>query len=280
MLSVREQWAQEARANNQTVESADLRHPSLHSWSRVWDSAIRAYVPRSDEEDMAMTTFGPLKNGCIEIAEIATTPYTNDNVNEHGVFVGEPGASAYLRKDDMPRRGSYISTFTGRFWPMDPRASEVRIEDIAHSLAMQCRYAGHGRRFYSVAEHSVHVARRLMDCGWHTALTGLLHDAPEAYLVDVPRPVKRALVGYKVAEEAVWLAIAEAFDLDAYLPTVVHIMDSRIIADEMQQNMHEVDPAYNDPLGIELQFWSPPTAELYFLDMFRKLTAEKMGVAA
>lgn len=169
-------------------------------------------------------------------------------------------------------RGDYISTYTGRFYPMSPRASEVRIEDIAHSLAMQCRYAGHGKRFLSVAEHSVHIARSVSQAN---QLAALLHDAPETYLVDVPRPVKRALVGYKEAEQRVWVAIAAAFGLSPILPDEVHEADSRIIADEMQQNMHEVDPAYTDPLGVRLQFWPPETAELYFLDMFKKLMARR-----
>lgn len=181
------------------------------------------------------------------------------------------------------RKGDYISTFTGRFWPMDPRSYEVRIEDIAHSLAMQCRYAGHGRRFYSVAEHSVRIARWLSLHEPVVALCGLLHDATEAYLVDVPRPVKKHLAGYKDAERQIWIEIAERFDLPWELPAIVHEADSRIIADEMYQNLWEVDPGYNNPLGITLEFWPPETAELYFMDTFKKLMAlrgENMRVAA
>ena len=60
------------------------------------------------------------------------------------------------------RKGGWIQTYTGRqFWPMDPRSHEVFIEDIAHSLSMMCRYAGHCERFYSVAEHSILLARHV-----------------------------------------------------------------------------------------------------------------------
>lgn len=118
-------------------------------------------------------------------------------------------------KDDS---GGWIQTFTGRrFYPLAPRPEDVDIEDIAHALANLCRFAGHTRRFYSVAEHSVRVAAILKaSCPGFPKLHlgGLLHDASEAYLVDVPRPVKHApdLAGYRAAEAKVEAAIAERFD--------------------------------------------------------------------
>lgn len=174
--------------------------------------------------------------------------------------------------DNQPRIQNYITTYTGRFYPTDPRAADVRIEDIAHSLAMQCRYAGHGKRFYSVAEHSVHIARWLRLHAPDAALAGLLHDATEAYLVDIPRPVKAKLSEYKDIERRCWYAIAEAFGMSPIMPEVVHEADSRIIADEMQQNLWEVDPSYDDPIGITLQYWSPDEAETEFLLEFVRLT--------
>lgn len=93
------------------------------------------------------------------------------------------------------RKGDWIQTYTGRqFWPLDPKPEEVCIEDIAHALSQQCRYAGHTIRFYSVAQHSVEIALRVPRAA---ALWGLLHDAAEAYLVDLPRPVKYLMPAYK-----------------------------------------------------------------------------------
>ncbi len=112
------------------------------------------------------------------------------------------------------RKGDWIQTYTGvEFYPFDPRPEEIRIEDIAHALSMQCRYSGHVRRFYSVAEHSIRVAE-LVPAEWR--LWALLHDTSEAYLVDLPRPVKRySEIGtlYREAESALMMAICERFGL-------------------------------------------------------------------
>jgi hypothetical protein len=89
------------------------------------------------------------------------------------------------------RKGSWQQTFTGRqFWPCDPRPEDVCLEDIAHHLALMCRFGGACRVFYSVAEHSVRVAELVWDRtngDREAALAGLLHDASEAYLVDIPK---------------------------------------------------------------------------------------------
>lgn len=174
------------------------------------------------------------------------------------------------------RKGDWIQTFTGRqMWPMDPRADEIHIEDIAHSLSMQCRYAGHCRRFYSVAEHSVLLARYVSPAN---ALWALLHDASEAYLVDVPRPVKPALAGYKAIEEKVSIVIAARFGLSSIeIPREVHEADMRICVDEKAQNMAPglmwgIDGLA--PLGVRLRFWAPEEAERQFLAAFAALTSK------
>lgn len=87
------------------------------------------------------------------------------------------------------RIGDYIQTFRGgKFWPLDPRAGEVFAEDVAHALANVCRFSGHVRFFYSVAQHSVHVSENVPESA---AFHALLHDAAEAYIGDVARPSKR-----------------------------------------------------------------------------------------
>lgn len=110
----------------------------------------------------------------------------------------------------------WIETFTGkRFTFGEINPDLIDINDIAHALSMQCRYAGHCRRFWSVSEHSVLVMRHLSLGGWdnHRLLkAALLHDASEAYLGDVTRPLKLQLTDYRIIEEQVQDAIYEKFD--------------------------------------------------------------------
>lgn len=174
------------------------------------------------------------------------------------------------------RKGDWMQTFTGRaFWPMDPRPDEIEIEDIAHALSMMCRYAGHCLRFYSVAEHSVLLARAVPR---DVALWALLHDAAEAYIVDVPRPLKPFLPGYKHAEAQVESAIAERFGLALPMPPSVKEADNRILHDESAQNMAAPPQPWNlpgEPLGVRLQFWSPARARAEFMSEFRALAAKE-----
>jgi hypothetical protein len=181
------------------------------------------------------------------------------------------------------RYGDFMQTFSGRrFFPMDPRADEVFIEDIAHSLAMQTRYAGHCLQFYSVAEHSVLMARHLRWEGADVALWALLHDASEAYLVDVPRPVKPYLTGYKAAEAKVMAVVCERFSLAKEMPAAVHDADERIIADELA-NLVPMDwhaRSAGKQLGVGLKYWSPAKAKEEFLATFDALMSGRAREAA
>ena len=175
----------------------------------------------------------------------------------------------------MTRQGDWMQTYTGRqFWPMDPRPDEIDILDIAHSLSMMCRYAGHVTDFYSVAEHCCHIhdAAPPEHRAW-----ALLHDASEAYLVDVIRPVKPFLTGYKAAETRVQNAVADRFGLPLQEPPEVKELDMRILHDEMAQAMGKPPAPWNlagEPLGVTLQFWAPFWAKGEFLRRFNALGIE------
>lgn len=211
----------------------------------------------------------------------APSRYIAANDNVAGGYV--PATSTAVPVAPQPaRRGDWMQTFSGRqFWPMAPREDEVHIEDIAHALSMQCRYAGHCIRFYSVAEHSVLMAWWLYrHAGPQTALAGLLHDASEAYLVDVPRPVKPYLAGYKEAEARVQGVIMRRFGLPAELPRAVKEADDWIIGDELANlKPMEWHARYQNPLGVTLAYWSPAEAEEKFLSAFRALSDEVRGMA-
>lgn len=131
-----------------------------------------------------------------------------------------------------------------RFYALDPSPEELHIEDIAHALSNQCRFAGHTIRHYSVAEHSYHVSHR---CDPADALWGLLHDASEAYLVDVPKPIKVAdsMRGYREAEQALMDAVCARFGLPWVEPASVRQADIDVLFTERRDLLPPID----DPLG-------------------------------
>lgn len=174
----------------------------------------------------------------------------------------------------MERLGDWMQTYSGRmYWPLDPHADEVYIEDIAHALSNMCRYAGHCLNFYSVAEHSVHMSRYAApaDKKW-----ALLHDASEAYITDIIRPLKPHLHNYYQLEALNMNAICERFDMDSVMPENVKWIDNQILLDERDQNCSVPPADWNIPglgLGITLEFWTPKEAERRFLEAFYKLGA-------
>lgn len=175
------------------------------------------------------------------------------------------------------RIGGWIWTYTGgQLYPLDPRPDEINIKDIAHALSMQCRYNGHCREFYSVAQHSVHVAQH---CSSKNKLWGLLHDAPEYALSDVVRPIKPKLAGYQEYEDNLMRVIATRFALDGdVIPNEVERIDTAILADEKAQLMG-TEPAPwilpEPPLGIRITPWSPDKAEAVFLAHFEEYILER-----
>lgn len=170
------------------------------------------------------------------------------------------------------RKGDWMQTHSGlAFWPLDPRADEITIEDIAHGLSRQCRYGGHTLKFYSVAEHCVLMASKA-PAGFGFAT--LMHDATEAYLADVIRPIKRHLTNYKTVEAELERVIAERFGLPYPMPPEVKRLDEAIVADEKAQAMAPAPLPWAEwdnktaPLGVTLQFWKPNRAKREFLRAF------------
>lgn len=167
----------------------------------------------------------------------------------------------------------WIQTYSGnQFWPLIP-AGRIEIEDIAAALSKLCRFGGHCTRFYSVAEHSIHVAWAVPP---EHQLTALLHDASEAYLSDIVAPVKRQLVGYAEAEERVSRAIAGRFGTGYPFDRCITLADRAILTDERAQCMAPMAVSRDDwgdtaqSLGVNLQFWLPARAEREFIESFRR----------
>lgn len=173
------------------------------------------------------------------------------------------------------RIGNWMQTRLGLpFWPLDPRPDDIRIYDIAHSLAMQCRYNGHANVFYSVAEHSVLVSTVVPP---EHALAGLLHDAAEAYVGDIIRPLKRHITGYDEIEQRVWRAIAERYGLPIDLHSSVMAADNSVLLAEQAQIMGPPPQPWGipgEPAPVVVQGLSPSDARSAFLDRFAQITGE------
>lgn len=172
-----------------------------------------------------------------------------------------------------------ILTYGGHYFDfMAPEQCQVDIATIAHALAHICRFTGHVREFYSVAQHSVMVSYLVPP---EHALAGLLHDAPEAFIGDVAAPLKQLLPDYKAIEKRVEAAVLGAFGLPAKLPTCVKHADLVMLATEQRDLMPAIDHTWNTIIGIEplmttIQPQTPAQAKVIFLQRFTELTATKV----
>lgn len=125
---------------------------------------------------------------------------------------------------------SYIETVTGRhFYFLNPDPEDIEIYDIAHALAMNCRFTGHTERFYSVAEHSWLMSRMAPE-GYEMA--ALLHDASEAYITDVASPIKQHLPDYQEMEDRLMTHIAAKFGFQYPLNPIIKHLDLTMLSTE------------------------------------------------
>jgi len=169
---------------------------------------------------------------------------------------------------------AWIQTFTGmRINPTKPNEKSINLQDIAHALARQCRFSGHVKEYYSVAQHSVLVSHL---CDSKDALAGLLHDASEAYLVDIPAPLKRSgkFDAYLEFEKAMQDAICRKFGLLEAEPESVKKADKIILATEARDllSMMRSDWIYPfKPLPFTIKPMMPKEAESCFIQRFFEL---------
>lgn len=190
---------------------------------------------------------------------------------------------------------THIQTFKGlSFTPLEPKAADIVIEDVAHALSNLCRFNGHVRDFYSVAEHSVRVSLEVERLSSQLnektkrqlALWGLLHDASEAYLTDLPTPLKTHPligVGYKSAEAQLMVTICGRFGLSPYEPSIVRVVDAALLATEIRDLMTDFNGPHwtpvlercPSPLDEVITPWRPKVAEVEFLHRFYELKGTK-----
>ena len=172
-----------------------------------------------------------------------------------------------------------MHTYTGRSFPVDsPTVGDIDIEDIAHSLSTTCRFCGHSKQFYSVAQHSVIGASYIAP---EFAKWFLLHDASEAYVNDVIKPQKQYLPLIKTWEDNILSVIAEKFSLPWPIPDEVKEMDKRLLATEIGQVLNNPSESLwspwliDEPLDICIVPWSWEDSKAMFLNKFHKLFTEE-----
>lgn len=143
---------------------------------------------------------------------------------------------------------SWIQTYSGgRFDPLEPDLSAVTMTDIAHALSNTCRFAGHSRHFYSVAQHCVHVSQLVPR---EFAFEALMHDAHEALLSDLPAPYKFFLPEFKAFEERLRLLVADHYDLPGDVSPEVKHADLVALATERRDLMFPTDECWPVLKGI------------------------------
>jgi len=112
---------------------------------------------------------------------------------------------------------------------MSPSIGDMDLPTMAHALSNICRYAGHTKRFYSVAEHCCRVASMV---GQKHKLCALMHDATETFVSDIPSPIKDLFPEIRLLETSLWFAIGKRYPLPTSLPVAVHRADKEISLEE------------------------------------------------
>ncbi len=166
----------------------------------------------------------------------------------------------------------WIQTWTGKaFRPLDPEPGSIDVRDIAHALSLLCRFNGHCHEFYSVAEHSVRISRAVPP---QHALWGLLHDAAEAYISDLPRPIKRQMPDFVAFEDRLLERIMACYGLPWPMPDEVKRADDVLLATEQRDLMAAPPEPWGlpaEPLPEPIVPMSAPAAEAAFLARFHEL---------
>jgi len=178
----------------------------------------------------------------------------------------------------------FLSTKGSRIFPLDFGPDDVDVEDIAHALSNICRFGGHCKEFYSVAQHSIIVSSL---CSPENKLTGLLHDAPEAYCGDVVRPIKvlEMMTPYRLIERKIWESICVKYQIPDLLPPEVDLFDASVLLAEKRDllncnSCHEWEysqckyPHLQPTPDERIIPISPREAEKEFLRRFYYLTGQ------
>lgn len=188
-----------------------------------------------------------------------------------------------LGVDTGNERGTFMSLYSGgKFFPLDPTEQEVHIEDIAHALSHQNRFNGHLKWPYTVAQHSVLCAKqaRSMDYDLNVQLYALMHDAAEAYIGDMIRPLKYYMPMFKEVEDRIMTVVARKFDfsMNKRATAKIKTIDNLMCAAE-KRDMHPTTlewPGMPDPVDIKtIEPWPHSYAKGQFMRMFNQINESR-----
>lgn len=200
--------------------------------------------------------------------------------------------------NSLPFEGAWIATRSGgRFYPLDPDTEAVAIEDIAAGLASRFRFSGQSARRITVAQHCVLASAMCQQAGGSqfAQLWCLLHDAAEAYLPDVCRPLKPftwfrsdcddrpAMFPYETIETWILEAVAERFELPWPMPPIVREIDDRLLATERRDLFDGFDPGWTieaEPYEFRIRPQAPDQAEEEFLSEYRSILSDRTPARA
>jgi uncharacterized protein len=174
---------------------------------------------------------------------------------------------------------AYIETYTGkRVYFLHPKPDMFDIVDIAHALSNNCRWTGHCKTFFSVAEHSVFASYLVAK---PFKLAALMHDASEAYLTDVAAPIKPNLTSYYELEANIMAALSVRFGFQFPLAPEIKVADTILLSEEAYQLLPTEGQSWGmwktiqggRPKRQHLQFgfWTPQQAEMKFLNRYQEL---------
>ncbi len=173
---------------------------------------------------------------------------------------------------------SCITTYTGKnFDPLDVDEGLLDIKDIAHALSLMCRGNGHVQHFYSVAQHSLACAKEAKERGYskEIILGCLFHDASEAYLSDVTRPIKKELTYYLAVEDVLQNIIWKYFIgkvLTEEDKKLIFEIDDEMLSLELKELLNEEinDDYLKLKRKVNLSFISFEQVEKEFIDFYKK----------
>lgn len=172
---------------------------------------------------------------------------------------------------------SWILTQSGRqFDLLNPTAAMISPNDIAHALAHLCRFNGHTRQHYSVAQHSLLVSSLVPS---KHQLVALLHDATEAYIGDMTRPLKAVMPHFSEVEEIIWQAVCDRFNLDPILPECIKRADLVALATERRDLMPHYPGEWECLRGVPPmpETITPQTAQDASMQFFSRLMELMQG---